>query len=257
MTSISVKFNNFGAKINDKIIFEKINFNAKQNDIVCLIGPNGAGKTTFLKSIMKHFNIQNIGDVLINNNSTNNMQTCDIAKLGVSYIQQFPTEINGLNSLTLIKTLYKKDNITTISQIIEKLDNKIKKFSLPENILQRDVNVDFSGGQKKKFELLLSSISNSNIFLLDEIDSGLDIDALNFFIKYISSIRKKSIIFLVSHNIDFINKLNPSYLLLFNDNTAKLINNFSILKKIEKNGFDIESNSNNRKDFSCLVKKIK
>jgi Fe-S cluster assembly ATP-binding protein len=110
-------------------------------------------------------------------------------------------------------------------------------LGLPEEILTRNVNVGFSGGQKKKNEILQSELFNPKLILLDEIDSGLDFDAIKLIAGFINKNRKKRITILVSHHLEFLHQIKPNKVVILVNGKIVKNGNISLVKDIEKNGY--------------------
>ncbi|MDR2461735.1 MAG: ATP-binding cassette domain-containing protein [Mycoplasmataceae bacterium] len=195
-------------KIKKKKVISNISVTAKTGDVICISGPNGIGKTTLFKGIMKHFSTTiDSGEILFNDKNINNLSTDEIARLGFFYIDQNPVELPGIKLIDLLRIIHNKKN----NEIFEKKINEaVKKFDFNNELLYRDINVGFSGGQKKKSEILQAYFFEPKIFLLDEIDSGLDAKAMKYVITYLNSIRNKSIILFISHNKTFSDLLKPN-----------------------------------------------
>jgi Fe-S cluster assembly ATP-binding protein len=110
-------------------------------------------------------------------------------------------------------------------------------LGLPDEILTRNVNVGFSGGQKKKNEILQSELFNPNLILLDEIDSGLDFDAIKLIANFINKNRPKRITIVVSHHLEFLQQIKPNKAIILVDGKVVKTGNISLVKEIEKNGY--------------------
>jgi Fe-S cluster assembly ATP-binding protein len=209
----------------EKVLIENANLNVDRGELIQIDGINGSGKSTLLSSIMNNsqFVIAE-GEILVDGIVINNMQTFEIARLGVYYMMQHTPEIEGVST---IKMLYKakqildsnfKDSITTFKK---NLDELADKFNLDKSLLLRDVNVGFSGGQKRQVELLHILALNPKYLLLDEPDSGVDKTAIETVYKVINYLRENGAgIILVSHNLKA-SELNVNR--IYNLNDGKLI----------------------------------
>jgi Fe-S cluster assembly ATP-binding protein len=232
--------NSLTVSINNKKLIKNLSFSAQKGDVFVLMGQNGAGKTTLLKSIMKHFTTKiDSGEILIDDVNINNLKTDEIAKLGVFYILQHPIELEGIQTLSFLRMINdnKKENKLDFSSLFTKVQNSLKSLSLPQDIIQRDLNLGFSGGQKKKNEILQAQIFSPNILLIDEIDSGLDVDAIKAVAQYINSNSKNLITVVVSHNNDFIKLLKPTKVAILNEGQIVASGDKKIIDQIEKFGF--------------------
>jgi Fe-S cluster assembly ATP-binding protein len=228
---------NLSLNIGQKNIINKCGVELKNNDILAILGPNGVGKSTLLKAIMNHFSIQKQGDIVFENKKLNKLSTDEIAKLGIFYIAQNPIELNGVQMLDFLKLISNLHEKKTFYEMFSKINNSIKELDLPTDILNRYVNVGFSGGQKKKNEILQAKLTQPKVLLLDEIDSGLDLDGLKIIANYINQQRKNTITIVVSHQIDFLRLIKPNKTLAIIDKNKILHGDFSLIETIEKNGY--------------------
>jgi Fe-S cluster assembly ATP-binding protein len=126
-------------------------------------------------------------------------------------------------------------------------------LNLPDEILTRNVNVNFSGGQKKKNEILQSELFNPSLILLDEIDSGLDIDATKLIADFITRNAKKRITIIISHHLEFLHQIKPNKVIILVNGKIAKTGNIVLAKEIEKNGYKqyIENIPNNQ-DFEII-----
>jgi Fe-S cluster assembly ATP-binding protein len=165
---------------------------------------------------------------------------------------QNPIELNGVKNIDLLKLITSKnDKNMDFSQSYKTIINGIKELNLPTEILTRDVNVNFSGGQKKKNEILQATLSNAKVLLLDEIDSGLDIDAMKIIAKYINNQKKHSIILIVTHHLEFLKFIKPTKVIVLVDGTKVKEGQQDIIKVIESKGFEpyIDKNKRDEENF--------
>lgn len=220
--NITLSIKNLTVEVNKQKILTKINFTAKKGDLVVIIGPNGAGKSSLLKTIMHHyaFNVVN-GDIRFNNISLLKLSTDKIAKLGLFYLAQNPLELEGVKLIDLYKIIA---NVNTTSKvnlidIYKKISFKFTQFNLDNSLLKRSNNVNFSGGQKKKNELVQMFLTNNKILLLDEIDSGCDVDSIKIIAKEINKIKNEKIIILISHQPQLLKMIKPSKFITIANNT--------------------------------------
>jgi len=196
--------------IDKKEILNNISFSLKTGDVMLLKGTNGSGKTTMLKSIVGYNKVKKIGSILFNNKNITNLSTEQITKLGISYISQNNIELENINTLELLKLINKVNKNYELNKFIKIVDDFFSQYHLDKDLLKRDFNVNFSGGQKKKLELLIMLIMDPKVILIDEIDSGVDSKSLESIIKFINNIKKNKIIILVSHNKNFIDGIKPN-----------------------------------------------
>lgn len=225
--------------IDSKPILNNISFSLKTGDVVALIGPNGAGKTTLLKSLVNHYSTKiNSGDILFNNKSIKNMETYKIARMGFFYVDQNPPQLNGVPMLEFLKDIIKINSInSSFYQKYKMIDTLFDQVSLDKSLLSHSVNVGFSGGQKKKNEIIQSALLNSKVLLLDELDAGLDIDAIKIVQDYINKNRKSHITIMITHDLDMFSNIKPNKVFLLANHKIQKTGGLEIIDEINKNGY--------------------
>ncbi|GMO14882.1 MAG: Fe-S cluster assembly ATPase SufC [Mycoplasmoidaceae bacterium] len=252
---MQLKITNLKISIDKKCIIKKFDANLKTGDILAISGMNGEGKTTIIKSIMNHFSLQTSGSIMLDKNELTKLDTYQISQLGVFYIPQNSPELNGIQTLSFLRNINKNRNNLDFTSLYKDVETAIKKLSLPHDILSRDLNVGFSGGQKKKVELLQAIVFKPNVLLIDEIDSGVDTDSLNTIADFINKEKNKTITIIISHNTNFLNKIKPNKVCIINDGIISKAGNYDLIKTIEKNGFTQFIKNKKIERTSCLLKK--
>ncbi|GHU49649.1 ABC transporter ATP-binding protein [Bacilli bacterium] len=247
-----LKIDKLSITLNNKKILENISFTAKNGDIIGIFGKNGSGKTTLLKAIVSHYDIKKTsGTIMFDSKDITNLTTQPIAKNKILLLNQNPIEIPGVKLLDLLiqidKSINEKPNLIALSK---KIDYGCKFLGLNKDILENYVNVNLSGGQKKLCEILQSIIFEPKVLLIDEIDAGLDIDSIKKIIKYIKSISNNTIILIVSHQINFIKKLNPNKVIVLADKKIAKAGTTEIIDDIAKNGYSKYSSIND--EYKCI-----
>ncbi|MCQ3908672.1 MAG: ATP-binding cassette domain-containing protein [Mycoplasmoidaceae bacterium] len=229
--SISVEGNN---------LLKNLNLKAKTGDVIAIIGPNGAGKSSFLKTIMHHYAFKvTKGDIKFNNKSIKNASTDEIAKLGFFYLAQSPMELEGVKLIDLYKIIANAHSDKKIDPI--SLHNlvapKFSELNMDLSLLKRNNNVNFSGGQKKKNELVQMFLMKNNVLLLDEVDSGCDVDSLKIIAREINKIKKSKIIILISHQEQLLKQIKPTKYITIANNKIVDSGNGNKLFNALKTGF--------------------
>lgn len=226
---------------NEKIL-EKINVNFKKNSLTLVLGPNAAGKTTFAEVISGSPDIKINGDVFFNNRNITKRMLDERAKLGILHIYQNPIEIPGVKIFDFLFASYKSvvNKEICVWDFHEIIQQKLIELKLNEDFLERNVNENFSGGEKKKFEILQMLLLKPKVILLDEIDSGLDIDSVKNIFKIIKIYKQKekATIILISHGPEILKYTTPDQVLLIQNKTIKQKGDVKLAKKILKNGYE-------------------
>jgi len=224
-----------------KSILKHFNIQIKDGEIHVLMGPNGAGKSTVCKSIMHHPHYKiTSGTILFRDKDITNRSVSEIAQLGMYYISQNPIELEGTTNAEMLRTAMSARGIKMDIFTFQKKCTEIcNKLSMPKSFLHRHVNVGMSGGERKKNELLHMWMLEPNFILFDEIDSGLDVDALKIVGKNIKEYCEShhASVLLITHQQALIDFIQPDFIHIISDGKILESGNMNLAKEIEKNGF--------------------
>lgn len=175
-----LEIKNLNVKIEDKKIFENFNFDINENEISVIMGPNGTGKSTLSKVIMGDKNYETTGEILLNGENISNMEIYERARKGIFLANQLPIEIDGITNIEFLKTALASttgENVP-LYKFMKEVEAEVFELGMKNEMLSRYVNSGFSGGERKKNEILQMKILKPKLIILDEIDSGLDVDSL-------------------------------------------------------------------------------
>ncbi len=227
----------------DKTILNNFNLVIDNGEIHVLMGPNGIGKSTICKVLMHHpdYEVTN-GEIIYNNKDLNSMSTTDIAREGIFLLSQNPIEVEGVANAEMLRNVIgeKTQEKVDIFKFNKKLNEVCSIIDLPKAFVHRDINFNMSGGEKKKNELLHLFMLEPNFIILDEIDSGLDVDALK---TVGSSLKKyydlyKPSILIVTHHADILKYFDDYQVHVLKDGHIIKSGDKTLVAKIENMGFE-------------------
>ncbi len=222
-----------------KKVINGLSLRVRKGEMHALMGPNGSGKTSLCATLLGNPSYRMTkGSVTFDKKNIANLKTEERAKLGMFLSFQEVPEISGVGMSSFLRTIAKKQNNDNSRAIVERVEKIAKQLGLSAHFMERFLNDGFSGGEKRKSEMLQLVASNPKLALLDEIDSGLDIDSL----KSIAAILKRMVkdgmgLLLVSHSPRIINMLKPDYIHVMCKGTIVTSGGKEIVRKLEKEGY--------------------
>lgn len=237
-----LKIKNLHVEVNKKGILKGVSLEVRAGELHALMGPNGAGKTTLAQSLIKSskFKIQS-SQLTVDGKDISKLKTENVIKKGLFISFQQPTEIKGISNFSFLRNAYKsifpKEKIS-VAEFKDLIKKAFKNVGLSEDFIYRSVNEGFSGGEKKKMEIAHLSILKPKYAILDEVDSGLDIDSIKRIAKLISNmIKNKTGIIFITHNPRIFNFMKPDFIHFLKEGKIKKTGNFSLIKEIEERGY--------------------
>ncbi|MBP5343333.1 Fe-S cluster assembly ATPase SufC [bacterium] len=228
------------------MILKGVNLEINEGDVLALMGPNGSGKSTLAYVIMGHpsYTVEK-GTIKFDGEDITNLSTDRRARLGLFLAMQSPYEINGVTNRDFIKqALDKKDSnqnkLISYYKFSLKLDKAIADLKMDKDLADRYVNESFSGGEKKKNEILQMKMLEPRISILDEIDSGLDVDAIKIVSENINNLKSSNNmgLIVISHYHRLYEYIKPSKVVVLIDGTIVKQGDSTLLDYIDENGFD-------------------
>ena len=240
-----LKINKLNVGVDDKNILNNINLEINKGELHVIMGRNGTGKST-LSNIIAGKDGYNIGggEVLYKNKNLLDMSTEDRALEGIFMSFQYPVSIPGLNTMHFLRTSvnsirkYQNKEEYTSGEFIKVFKEKLAIVGLDESFAKRSVNDGFSGGEKKRFEILQMLLIEPKLVILDETDSGLDIDALRIVANGINNFKSKNNSFLlITHYYRIIEYLKPDFVHVLLDGKIVKSGDQKLALKLEEEGY--------------------
>lgn len=237
-----LKLENLCVSVEEKQILKKFNLEIKSGEIHAIMGPNGTGKSTLSKVIMGDNNYQvTSGKIYFDDKEINNLKVDERARLGIFLGMQMPMEIEGVsNSDFLRAAIHNKDKEFKLYDFIKKINNTVEELEMDKSMIHRGINQGFSGGERKKNEVLQMYMLEPNTIILDEIDSGLDVDSLKIVGENIMKYYKKNkpAILLITHYQRLLDYIKPDYVHVMKEGTIIKSGDATLVESIEKYGYD-------------------
>ncbi len=254
MATLEIK--NLHVAIEDKEILKGVNLVINTNEIHAIMGPNGTGKSTLSAAIMGNPNYSvTQGEVLFDGQNVLEMSVDERARLGLFLAMQYPSEIPGITNAEFLRAAMNakraEDDKVSVMEFIKKLDKNMEVLSMKEEMAERYLNEGFSGGEKKRNEILQLLMLEPTFAILDEIDSGLDIDALKVVAKGVNSMRgEKFGALIITHYQRLLDYITPDVVHIMMDGRVVKTGGAELAKRLETEGY-----VNIAEELGCKKKK--
>ncbi|MEA3417904.1 MAG: Fe-S cluster assembly ATPase SufC [Campylobacterota bacterium] len=233
-------------KIGDKEILKGLNLTLEEGKVHAIMGPNGAGKSTLSKAIVGHYDIEvTQGNILYKGKSIVEMEPEERALEGIFLSFQHPAEIPGVNNAYFLRTALNakrkhegKEELNA-AQFLRAMKEHLEALGMKSDMISRSLNEGFSGGEKKRNEILQMLILEPEVIILDEIDSGLDIDALRAVSEGINRMKDDKRTFLViTHYSRILDYIEPDYIHVLKEGKIVKTAGVELVEILEKDGYD-------------------
>lgn len=240
---LEIKHLDVSVKDKDIKILNDFSLNIDKGEIHAIMGPNGTGKSTLAKILMGHYGyVIDSGDINFDGDIINNLEVNDRAKKGMFLCMQDPTVIEGVSNSEFLRTakgeiLGEKVNLYSF---IKDMDKAMKDVSLDSSMLHRSLNQGFSGGEKKKNEVLQLKVLKPKFIILDELDSGLDVDSLRVVCSNINDYlmeNPETSVLIITHYPRILEYIKPDYVHVMVDGQIKKTGNLDLAFEVEKDGY--------------------
>jgi len=230
--------------IEDKEILKGVNLTLNTNEIHAIMGPNGTGKSTLASAIMGHPKYEvTSGSITLDGEDVLEMEVDERAQAGLFLAMQYPSEIAGVTNADFLRSAInarrEEGDEISIMKFIRELDKKMDFLEMPEEMSQRYLNEGFSGGEKKRNEILQLMMIQPKFAVLDEIDSGLDIDALKVVSKGINEMRGEGFgCLMITHYQRLLNYITPDHVHVMMQGKVVKSGGSELAQRLEAEGYD-------------------
>ena len=249
-----IQIKDLSVSINNKNILSNLNLDINTNSIAAIMGPNGSGKSTLSKVLARHpdYQITN-GTILFNNTNLLTLSPEESAWQGIFLSFQYPVSIPGVSNIQFLKTavnaVRKQQNKPKLDAVdfLKLVKEKLRSIDLNESFLSRSLNDGFSGGEKKRNEILQMLLLEPKFAILDETDSGLDIDALKVISNVVNSMRGKCTFLIITHYQRLLDYIEPDVVHVLTEGKIVHSGNKNLPLELEQRGYtwlaeDLEKN---------------
>lgn len=238
--SLAVK--NLQVKVKNKLILKGVDLTVKEGETVALMGPNGSGKSSLAYTLIGLPNYQIIGGKMgLDKKDLLEMKPDERAKAGLFLAWQQPVSVRGVSYEQMLRRAAINCRCLRLADFKKELNTEATKLKINPKLLSGEINVGLSGGEKKKLELLQLAVLRPNYALLDEIDSGLDIDALQLAARRIKGLKQdnpKMGLVLITHYSRLLQLIKPDRVAVMINGSIVKLGSRSLIQQIEKNGYD-------------------
>ena len=242
MNNNLLKVCNLKIEADEKEILKGLNLEINKGEIHVIMGPNGAGKSTLANAIMNNPKYKRLdGDIEFSGENINDLKTDERARKGLFLSFQYPEEIPGITVENFLKYAKRPSDGNLLKHFKFDLDLKrnMKELKIDESYAERYLNVGFSGGEKKKNEILQMLMLNPKLAILDESDSGLDVDAIRIVSKGIKMFsNEENAVLIITHNTKILENLKPDYVHVLVDGKIVKTGNSALADEIEEKGYE-------------------
>ncbi len=241
-------------EIEGKKILKGVDLTIKQGEIHAIMGPNGTGKSTLSSAIMGHPSYEvTQGEVLLDGENVLEMEVDERAQAGLFLAMQYPSEISGVTNADFLRSAInakrEEGDEINLMQFIKKLDKQMDLLEMDQDMAQRYLNEGFSGGEKKRNEILQLMMLEPKFAILDEIDSGLDIDALKVVSKGINKMRGEDFgCLIITHYQRLLNYITPDFVHVMMQGRVVKSGGEELAKRLEAEGYEWIKEKLNIKD---------
>ena len=240
---MKLEIKDLSVEVEKKIILNHFNLNIEPGTIHVIMGPNGVGKSTLSRAIMGDARYHIIeGDIIFEGESIKKLLPDERARKGIFLAMQSPMEIDGVSNQDFLRTAISQKNKEKIGlyQFIKDCEKGAEELNMNKDLIHRSINVGFSGGEKKKNEVLQIKLLKPTLIILDELDSGLDVDSLRIVCQNLKEYAKENpdtSMLIITHYSMILEYLKPDYVHIIKNKHIIKTGDYHLVNDIEKNGY--------------------
>ena len=240
---MKLEIRDLSVEVDKKIILDKFNLVIDNGTIHAVMGPNGVGKSTLSRVIMGDSRYHVIdGDILLDGSSILKLMPDERARKGIFLAMQSPMEIDGVSNQDFLRTAisHKNEKKVGLYQFIKECEEDIADLKMNPELIHRSLNVGFSGGEKKKNEVLQIKLLKPSFIILDELDSGLDVDSLRIVCENLKEYMREypdTSMLIITHYSMILDYLRPDYVHILSHKHIIKTGDYHLVYDIEKNGY--------------------
>lgn len=244
MVGSTLEIKDLHVSIEDKEILKGVNLTIKGGEFHAIMGPNGTGKSTLASAIMGHPKYEvTKGSILLDGEDVLEMEVDERARAGLFLAMQYPSEITGVTTSDFLRSSInarrEEGDEIPLMKFIKEMDQTLDFLDIDKNMAQRYLNEGFSGGEKKRNEILQLMLMKPEIAILDEIDSGLDIDALKIVSKGINKMRDDNFgCLIITHYQRLLNYITPDYVHVMMQGKVVKSGGPELAQRLEAEGYE-------------------
>ncbi|MDO8609479.1 MAG: Fe-S cluster assembly ATPase SufC [bacterium] len=233
-----LKLQNLTVSVSGKEILHSLDFIFEKGKTYTIMGPNGSGKSTLAYTIMGHplYIVEKKSKIYIDKTEISKLTPDKRAALGIFLSFQSPISLSGITVFQLLRLALsgKKDPLA----VYKEMEKFSKELKIKEELLKRSLNDGASGGEKKKLEVLQAAVLNPKYVFFDEVDTGVDVDALKTIAQFINKYKANKTNIVITHYNRILKYLKPDYVLVLKEGRIVKVGDYSLVKQIEKNGYE-------------------
>jgi len=238
-----LKIKDLTVSVNDKNILNNLNLNINDGEVHAIMGPNGTGKSTLSKVIMRddNFKVDN-GSITYNDKDILSLTTDEVARSGIFLAMQYPIEVEGVSNADMLRTALsiKSEKSINLFEFVTDLESAYDELNFDKKLIHSSVNEGLSGGERKKNEIIGMKMLKPSLIILDEIDSGVDIDNLkkisNSILKYKNETNASLLI--ITHYPHILKYIKPDYVHIMSEGKIVKTGDFHLANSILENGYE-------------------